>query len=116
MKTRFLFQGVEVEESIRSYILKRLDRLTKFVPGSSLFEIEINQEKKKKFRVEVMINAEGELFRAVETTESIEGSIDLIVDELESQMTKQKDREHDLILRGARSVKKMLVVDDLARF
>lgn len=116
MKTRFLFQGVEVAESTRVYILKRLERLTKFVPKSSLFEIEIDQEKKKRFRVEVMVNTPEELFRAEETTESIEGSIDLIIDELESQFSKKRTKERDLALRGERSVKKMLVVDGLARF
>lgn len=116
MKTRFLFQGVEVEEGVRAYVLKRLERLAKFVPGTSLFEIEIDQEKKKRFRVEVMVNTPEELFRAEETTESIEGSIDLVIDELESQLSKKRTKERDLALRGERSVKKMLVVDDLARF
>jgi ribosome-associated translation inhibitor RaiA len=47
---------------------------------------------------------------------SIEGSIDIVMDELESQIVKQKEKKHDLKLRGSRSIKKKLVVDKDARF
>lgn len=116
MNTRFLFKGVEVDERTREYVEKRLERIEKLVDPVSIIEIEIDKDKKGKFRVEVMIKTPRQLYRAEETTESVEGSIDLVMDELEIQIGKQKTRYRDLKLRGKRSIKKKLVVDKAARF
>lgn len=116
MSTRFLFKGVEIDGRTKEYILKRLGRTVKLVDAVSEFEIEVDRDKKGKFRVEVMIKTPHHLYRAEETSVSIEGSIDIVMDELESQIVKQKEKKHDLKLRGSRSIKKKLVVDKDARF
>ncbi|MBP7060927.1 MAG: hypothetical protein KBA91_03040, partial [Candidatus Moranbacteria bacterium] len=56
------------------------------------------------------------LYRAEETTESIEGSTDIVVDEVKGQLDKMRNKNHDLKLRGNRSIKKKLVLDESARF
>ncbi|MFZ2299958.1 MAG: ribosome-associated translation inhibitor RaiA [Candidatus Moraniibacteriota bacterium] len=116
MNMRFLFKGVEIDERTKEYILKRLERIEKLVDPVSEFEVEIDLDKKGKFRVEVMVKTPHDLYRAEDTTESIEGSTDLVIDELEIQISKGKRRFRDLIRRGARSIKKKLVVDRAARF
>ncbi len=116
MNMRFLTKGVELTDVSRAYIEKRLGRLEKLVAETALFEIEVTEDKKGLYRVEIMINVEGELYRAEETAESIEGGTDLVVDELERQLTQEKDRLTTLERRGARSIKKKLVVDENARF
>lgn len=116
MKTRFLYKGDTKDERSTAYIVKKLERLEKLVEETALFEIELSEEKNHTFRVEVMVSFKGELFRAEETTASIEGSIDWVVDELESQITKTHRRERDLNVRDERSMKKKLVVDENARF
>lgn len=116
MKMRFLFKGIEVEEKTREYIVKRIGRIEKLVDKATLFEIEVDQDKKNKFRVEVMVRTPHELYRAEEVTESVEGSTDIVIDELEVQIAKKKNKLHDLKLRGKRSIKKKLVVDKSARF
>ncbi len=114
--TRFLFQGVDIDERTRDYILKRLERIEKLVDPVSQFEIEIEKDKKGKFRVEIMVKTPHNLYRAEDTTESIEGSTDIAIDELEAQIDKKKDKHRDLKLRGQRSIKKKMVVDGSARF
>lgn len=116
MNTRFLFKGVEIDERTRGYILKRLERVEKLVDPVTEFEVEIEQDKKGKFRVEIMVKTPHNLYRAEETTESIEGSTDKVIDELEAQIDKKKNRNRDLKLRGNRSIKKKLVLDESARF
>jgi ribosomal subunit interface protein len=116
MNIRFLAKGTEVSEVSRGYIEKRLGRLEKLVSETALFEVEVDQDKKGFYRVEIMINVEGELYRAEEVSESIEGSTDLVVDELERQLTHEKDRLTTLERRGARSIKKSLTIDADARF
>jgi len=114
--TRYLTKGVELDGRINEYIEKKLTRLEKLVDTVSLFEVEIDRDKQGKFRVEVMIKTPHNLYRAEETTISIEGSIDTVVDELENQLTKNKTKSRDLKRRGLRSIKKKLVLDTAARF
>ncbi len=114
--TRYLTKGLELDERTSEYIEKRLGRLKKLVDAVSQFEVEVDRDKQGKFRVEVMIKTPHNLYRAEETTASIEGSIDIVVDELEHQLTKNKTKSRDLKRRGLRSIKKKLVVDEAARF
>ncbi|MEI8103336.1 MAG: ribosome-associated translation inhibitor RaiA [Candidatus Moraniibacteriota bacterium] len=116
MNMNFLAKGMELTSVSRAYIEKRLGRLEKLVSETALFEIEVDQDKKGLYRVEVMIDVEGKLYRADEVSESVEGSADLVVDELERQLTHEKDRLTTLERRGARSIKKKLVIDEDARF
>lgn len=115
MKTRFLYKGDTKNDSSKAYILKKLEKLNKHIAKSALVEIEINAEKKNTFRVEVMVSTEGQLYRAEEITQSIEGSIDIVVDELIAQIVKKQEKERDISLRDKRSLKKKLVIDKNAR-
>jgi len=113
---RFMYKGLRADDESKAYILKRLARLDKVTEKVLHKEVEVDLDKKGKFRVEVMIKTAYELFRAEETTESIEGSIDLVVDELKVQITKDKEKRKTLMKRGAQSIKKKVVVDKSARF
>lgn len=114
--TRYLVKGLELEGQTGEYIEKRLKRLAKLVDSASKFEVEISQDKKGKFRVEVMIRTPHNLYRAEEESVSIEGSIDVVIDELELQLAKNKTKSRDLKRRGQRSIKKKVVLDKAARF
>lgn len=113
---RFMTKGVEVDDETKDYILKRLETLDKVVGKVIQTEVEINLDKKGKFRVEVMIKTPRDLFRAEDTTESIEGSIDLIANELHAQIVKSQEKIWTKIKRGARSIKKKFTIDENARF
>ncbi len=116
MNTRFLFKGIEIDDRTKDYVLKRLERVEKLVDPVTEFEVEMEQDKKGKFRVEIMVKTPHNLYRAEEMTESVEGSTDKVIDELEVQIDKKKNRNRDLKLRGNRSIKKKLVLDESARF
>ncbi len=113
---RYLYKGVEVDERTREYIEKRISGLDKVVENILQTEVEIEIDKKGKFRVEVMVKTPHDLFRADNTTDSIEASVDMTADELFDQMTHIKDKLNTLRERGARSIKKKMVVDGDARF
>lgn len=114
---RFLYKNVEIDERTKDYILKRLEGVDKVVDNILQKEVEIDlEEKTNKFRVEVMIKTPYDLFRAEDTTESIEGSIDMVVDSLKIQAVKDKEKRKTMIKRGARSIKKKIVLDGDARF
>lgn len=113
---RFFFKGIEVDDRTRSYIEKRLSTLDKFTDNILKSEVEIDLDKKGKFRVEVMVHTPRNMFRADNTTNSIEASTDMVVDELQVQVTHMKDKLRTLKKRGAMSLKKKVVVDGNARF
>lgn len=114
--TRFLQKGVEIDERTSEYIEKRLGRIEKLVDPATQIEVEIDRDKKGLFRVEVMVKTPHNLYRAEETSVSVEGSLDIAIDELEAQLAKNRGKARDLKRRGSRSIKKKLVVDEAARF
>lgn len=113
---RFFTKGVEIDDRTKEYIIKRLGSLDKILQKVIQTEVEIDLDKKGKFRVEVMIKTPRDLFRAEDVTESIEGSIDLVVDELQGQVVKRQEKIWTKIMRGARSIKKKFTIDGDARF
>lgn len=116
MDIKYLFKDVTIDDRTREYIEKRLSGVEKVVDNIIKTEVEVDMDKKGLFRVEVMIMTPRDLFRAEETSESIEGSVDIVVDELKTQMVKKKDKLWTKIMRGARSIKKKMSIDDDARF
>lgn len=118
MDIRYFFNGVAIDGRTRDYIDKKIDNTKKLLESNLELrgEVEINLDKKGKFRVEVMIKTPYKLYRAEETTESVEGSIDIAIEELKRQIKCDKDRRKTLIKRGGRSIKKRVVTDKNARF
>jgi len=112
---RWYFRGVKIDDRTESYIRKRLQTVEKLIKKILLVEVEIDLDKKGKFRVEVMVKTPYNLYRAEETTESIEGSADLVEEELKNQIRREMDKARTLRRRGGRSIKKRVVVDLDAR-
>lgn len=115
-QTRFLLKGLKIDSRTENYIEKRLQAIRKMLDNILRVEVEIDLDKKGKFRVEVMVKTPYELYRAEEITESVEGSIDLAVEQLKVQIRRSKDKIITLKKRGGRSIKKKTVVDKDARF
>ncbi|QQS20655.1 MAG: ribosome-associated translation inhibitor RaiA [Candidatus Moraniibacteriota bacterium] len=116
MKTRFLFQGVELDGKQMAYVSKRLLRIKKLLTPADSIEVEVDRNKKNQFRVEVMVVLPRKLlFRSEEMTESVEGSIDAAIDDIERQIVEHKEKRNDLLRRGGRSIKKRLTIAGEAR-
>lgn len=113
---RYLLKGVTLDSRTRDYIDKRMQKINKFADNALLYEVEVDMDKKGKFRVEVMVKTPYELYRSEEISQSIEGSADMAVEDIINQITKDKDRIKELRERGARSIKKKIVLDENARF
>lgn len=113
---RFFFKGLEIDDKTRDYIEKRIKTLDKFADKILRSEVQINLDKKGKFWVEVIIQTPRNMFLANNATDSIEASVDLVVDELQNQITRLKDKLQTLKKRGGASLKKRVVIDENARF
>lgn len=121
MNIRFLFEEVVIDERTENYVREKVEKLGKFFrsyheDATVEGEVEIDLDKKGKFRVEVMLHTPYKDYRGENTTESIEGSIDSVYEELETQIRRDKDKIATLRRRGGRSLKKKMVIDEKARF
>lgn len=113
---RIFFKGVKIDKRTEDYIRKRLATVEKILDKILRVEVEIDLDKKGKFRVEIMAKTPYQLYRAEDTTESIEGSIDLAVEDLKQQISKDIGKIRTLRIRGKRSIKKKFAIDKNARF
>ena len=113
---RMFYRGVTIDERTKEYVEKRLEKAKKILRNILEIEVEIDMDKKGKFRVEIMLKTPHSLYRAEDVSESIEGSTDIACGELYRQVVNYKDRIRDLKERGGRSLKKKMVLDENARF
>lgn len=113
---RLFFKGVEIDDRTESYIRKRLESILKILEKVNHVEVEIDMDKKGKFRVEVMVETPYKLYRAEEVSQSIEGSVDILGEELSNQIKRDIEKQRDLKRRGGRSIKKKATIDENARF
>jgi ribosomal subunit interface protein len=113
---KVMFKNMDSDKKAEAYIEKRLQKVNRIAKNVLEFEVEIELNKKGQYRVELMVKTPYALYRAEETSESIEGSADIACEELTMQIVKDKDKMLDLKRRGARSLKKKIVIDGDARF
>jgi ribosomal subunit interface protein len=115
---RMCYKKVRIDGRTEEYISKRMEKIGRFLTKFSRqdYEAEIHRDKKGKFGVHMMIRTPYRLYRAEEKSESIEGSVDLAVENLQNQIIKDKDKLKELRERGARSIKKKTVMAADSRF
>lgn len=116
MNITYLFKRIKVDDRTKSYIEKRLKGLEKVLKNVLQVEVEIDMDKKGKFRVEVMICNPLKKYRSEEISKSIEEGIDIVVRELRNQIVKDTGKVKTLKERGRMSLKKKMVLDGKARF
>lgn len=118
LKMSLMCSNIKLDERTQEYILKRVQKINRFTGkiSSSQAKVEIDMYKKGKFRVEIMVKTPFELYRAEEISESVEGSCDVAVNNLIRQITCDKNKMKELGERGARSIKKQIVLSESARF
>jgi ribosomal subunit interface protein len=121
MNIRYLFKEVKIDDRTNDYVTEKIEKLGKFFrslkkDAEVSAEVEIDRDKKGKFRVEVMLFTPYQKYRGEDTTISIEGSIDSVYEELETQIRRDREKIITLTRRGGRSIKKKMVVDESARF
>ena len=87
-------ENVEVTESIRDYVIKRISKLEKFFEDNVEANAHVNLKvyPNKTFKVEVTIPLPYLTLRAEDTSSDMYGSIDLVTDKLERQIRKYKTK------------------------
>lgn len=112
-------KGIDLTESIKDYVLKRVTNLEKLLlniekTGGEVvanFEVAKNTNHHKLgavFHADCLINFKGEEFYSSADEEDLYQAIDTVKENLFREISKNKDRRQTLFKRGAMSVKKML--------
>jgi putative sigma-54 modulation protein len=88
-------RGVEVSDAIRSYAEKRLAKLERQLPDPEI-ELQLSSEQNPSIRdthvAEATVRTRGSVLRARESSSDMRASIDQLVDKLERQVTRYREK------------------------
>jgi putative sigma-54 modulation protein len=88
-------RGVEVTDAIRSYAEKRLGKLERQLPDPKI-ELQLSAQQNPSIRethvAEATVWTNGPVLRARESSQDIRASIDQLVDKLERQVTRYREK------------------------
>jgi putative sigma-54 modulation protein len=89
-------KNLEIEGQTQDYIKSKLDRLERHFPHIDEIKVELSQEATKsadsRYVAQITINSRGTLLRAEEKATSIYAAIDTVVDVLNRQIERFKDK------------------------
>ena len=95
MQLRVKGRGVEVTDAIRSYAEKRLGKLERQLPDPQI-ELELSAETNPSIKAnniaEATVWTKGPVLRARESSQDMRASIDQLVDKLERQVTRYREK------------------------
>ena len=94
MNIKVTGKNIEITDSIREYIEKRVERLEKFEGKNTEINVVCSVEREEQI-VEVQINHDGEFMRVEEKNQDLYASVDLAMDRAERQLRKDKEKKLD---------------------
>lgn len=90
---------LEITPALREYVLTKLDRVTRHfdqvVDITVRMEVENSKEKGRRQKVDVTLHAKGKDIFVEQAHEDMYAAIDLVVDKLDRQVCRHKDRLQD---------------------
>lgn len=90
---------LEVTPALREYVANKLDRVTRHfdqvVDVSVLLTVEKQKEKERRQKAEVNLHVKGRDIYVEHASEDLYAAIDTLMDKLDRQVMRHKDRLHD---------------------
>ncbi|MFA6256741.1 MAG: ribosome-associated translation inhibitor RaiA [Candidatus Paceibacterota bacterium] len=117
MQINLQSKNIELTDEIKNYAEKRVTNLDKLLSGLASEEAQATLEVSRNtlhhkagdvFHADCSLTLQGKHFYASSDNEDLYTAIDNVKDTLFNDINKTKGREQTLLVRGARSVKKML--------
>ena len=99
MNTSVRFKNLESSDALKSYVSEKLDRMDKYFNGPAEANVVLSIEK---FRHSAEINIIGDrlAINGKEETEEMYSAIDMVLDKLEVQIKKNKQKSRDYRTKG----------------
>ncbi|MFY9398543.1 MAG: ribosome-associated translation inhibitor RaiA [Desulfomonilia bacterium] len=91
MQIDITFKNMDSSDALRDYATKRLSKLDKYMDRPTEVHLVLSVEKRR-HQADVTVSADGAMINAVETTEDMYAAIDMVMDKLERQIKKHKDK------------------------
>lgn len=107
-------KNIELNDATREYAEKRFADIEKFLRKEVTgMQVELSRttnhhKQGDVFRAEISLSSGGRDYYAFSEKESLYAAIDDVREEIVREIKRTQNRAHDLFIRGARSVKKML--------
>ena len=94
MNTSVRFKNLEPSDALKTYVREKLDRMEKYFNGPAEANVDLSIEK---FRHSAEINITGDrlTINGKEETEEMYSAIDMVLDKLEVQIKKNKQKSRD---------------------
>jgi putative sigma-54 modulation protein len=94
MQIATTFRHMEPSEALKSYVEEKLDRVKKYIDEPIVAQAYLTVEKIRHI-VEITLGAKGVTIKASEATNDMYASIDAVVDKIERQLRRYKERLKD---------------------
>jgi len=109
MQTNVTFKNIESSDALRQYAVKRLSKMDKYIDRTAEAHVVLSVEKRR-HKADITLNADGTVINAVEITEDMYAALDMVMDKLERQLKKYKEK-----LQGKKSSAKAAAVESSAQ-
>ena len=94
MELSIVFKNIEPTDALKSYFEKRIKKLERIFKKE--FEVKaILSTEKFRQNAEVIVNIDGNLIKAEETSDDMYSSIDLVIDKLDRQAKKYREKNKE---------------------
>lgn len=94
MQIDITFKNMESSDALKDYAFKRLSKMERYIDRTGEAHIVLSIEKRRHI-ADVTFTVDGALINAVEITEDLYAAIDMVMDKLERQIKKHKQKIQD---------------------
>lgn len=93
MNIAFAFKNFEPSDHLRKYASRRFEKLGRFIPKSENVEMTVNLSVDKfRHKAEVQFSGDNVNLSAVEQSEDMYATVDMVLDKLEAQIKKHSEK------------------------
>lgn len=91
MQIDITFKNIDSSDALKDYASKRFSKLDRYIERPSDVHVVLSVEKRR-HQADITLNADGVMINAVETTDDMYSAIDMVMDKLERQVKKHKEK------------------------
>lgn len=92
MQVAVTFRHMDSSDPVRTYVADKMMRVKKYIDEPVEAQVVLSVEKKIRHKVEVTLSAKGITIKAAEQTEDMYAAIDGVLDKLERQLKRYKEK------------------------
>ena len=111
MQIAVTFRHMESSEAVRSYVEEKLAKVKKYIEEPIDAQVVLSVQKKINHKAEVTMVAKGLTMKSAEEKDDMYAAIDLMVDKIERQLKRYKEKlkRHKGSTAGQRKVEKAVI-------